>query len=356
MVAGGRLGGGIGAALLAALVLIALLGGGAAPPPRAAGLARGAATPVATPTLADTVPPTVTVEQAAGQADPTGEPTLTFVATFDEPVVGLDGPDVILGGTAGATTATVAGGPSVYTIVVGGMVRAGTVTASLPPGAARDAATNGSAASTSADNSVTYAPPCAERFVDLAADDPACVAIVALTDRGIIKGYNTAPPTFGPGDPVERAQVAVLLVRARHWEGRSREFRTFSDIWWLPPDMRDAGLIVANACQRPFGDDSCVGRGYSDGRFGPYDPVSYGQVITFLARAYGLNPANDWLPQTNWPQAYSGVPAEHDTDVRTFDFYAGPIPDAPTTPEGWHAPAPRAWVARVLWLALLGEI
>lgn len=355
MAAGGRLGGLIGALLLAALVLAAPLGGETAPPARTAGLARQAAAPVGTPTPANATAPTVTIEQGTAQADPTGAATIAFVATFDEPVTGLIATDVILGGTAGATTATVGGGPTVYTIVVTGMAQAGTVTATLAPGAAQDAANNASAASTSADNVVIYAPPCAERFVDVPADSPACDAIVALADRGVIKGYATTPPTYGPGDPVQRAQVAVLLVRARHWEGRSREFRTFSDIAWLPQDMRDAVLIVANACQTPFGDYSCVGRGYVDGRFGPDDPVTYGQVITFISRAFSLNPSNDWLPQTAWPQTYRGVPAEHDVDVRTFDFYAGAIPDAPTTPEGWNSPAPRAWVARVLWLALLAE-
>jgi hypothetical protein len=56
-------------------------------------------------------------------------------------------------------TAVVTGGPSVYTVTVSGMTTAGTVVASIPAGAASDAAANPNTASTSQDNVVTYQPP-----------------------------------------------------------------------------------------------------------------------------------------------------------------------------------------------------
>ena len=40
----------------------------------------------------------------------------------------------------------------------------------------------------------------ASPFVDVAPDDPAYTAINELYTRGVIKGYPTNPPTFGPGD------------------------------------------------------------------------------------------------------------------------------------------------------------
>jgi hypothetical protein len=42
----------------------------------------------------------------------------------------------------------------------------------------------------------------------------------------------------------------------------------------------------------------------------------------------------------------------HQADARTYHAYAGTIPDAPTTEADWSQPAPRAWVARVLYQAL----
>ncbi len=104
----------------------------------------------------DTTKPSVTMEQGAGQADPTSTGPIVFTATFDEPVSGFTSIDVVLSGTAGATTALVTGGPTTFTISVSGMGPAGTVIATIPAGAAEDAATNTSNASTSTDNSVTW--------------------------------------------------------------------------------------------------------------------------------------------------------------------------------------------------------
>ena len=105
----------------------------------------------------DTTSPTVTVEQAVGQADPTTGNSVTFTATFSEVVTGFDQTDVVIGGTAGATTVTVTdtGDGRTFTITVGGFAQAGTVTASVNAGAATDAAGNANLASTSVDNTVT---------------------------------------------------------------------------------------------------------------------------------------------------------------------------------------------------------
>ena len=104
----------------------------------------------------DVTPPTVTVEQAVGQADPTGVGPINFTATFSEPVTGFTNAGVTLSGTAGATTAVVTGGPSVYNIAVSGMTGNGTVIVTLNAAAGSDAAGNPSLASTSTDNTVTF--------------------------------------------------------------------------------------------------------------------------------------------------------------------------------------------------------
>lgn len=104
----------------------------------------------------DATPPTVTLNQAAAQTDPTVSTPVHFTVVFSEPVTGFTGAKVTLGGSAGATTALVTGSGTTYDIAVSGMTQSGTVQATLAPGAALDAAGNGSSASSSTDNSVFY--------------------------------------------------------------------------------------------------------------------------------------------------------------------------------------------------------
>ena len=105
----------------------------------------------------DSDAPTVTINQAATQADPTTASPIRFTVTFSEAVAGFGAADVALSGTAGATTAVVTGGPTTFDVAVSGMTGGGTVVADVTAGAATDTAGNTSAASTSTDNSVTFA-------------------------------------------------------------------------------------------------------------------------------------------------------------------------------------------------------
>jgi N-acetyl-anhydromuramyl-L-alanine amidase AmpD len=107
----------------------------------------------------DTTPPIVTINQAAGQEDPTSSSPINFTVIFSEPVTGFDSSDVILGGTAGATTKIVTGSGTTYNVAVSGMTQSGTVIVTIPAGAAQDAAGNLSLASSSTDNSVYYIYP-----------------------------------------------------------------------------------------------------------------------------------------------------------------------------------------------------
>lgn len=99
--------------------------------------------------------PNVTVNNAAGQASPTGTSPVSFTAVFERAVTGFSRTGVQLAGTAGATTATVTGSGTTYTIAVSGMTRSGTVIATIPEGvASASGLTN--LASTSTTNSVDF--------------------------------------------------------------------------------------------------------------------------------------------------------------------------------------------------------
>ena len=106
----------------------------------------------------DNVAPTVTINQAATQNDPTNLSTIQFTVIFSEIVTGFTGADVsFTGSTIGGTlAASVTGTGTTYTVTVTGMTGNGTVVASIPGGAAQDAAGNLNTASTSTDNTVTH--------------------------------------------------------------------------------------------------------------------------------------------------------------------------------------------------------
>ncbi len=101
----------------------------------------------------------VTVDQAATQPDPAAASPIHFTAVFSNPVTGFTGQDVILGGTAGATTAIVTGTGDTYDIAVSGMTRSGTVTVSIPGNAAQNAAGVWNVPSTSTDQTILFDPP-----------------------------------------------------------------------------------------------------------------------------------------------------------------------------------------------------
>ena len=106
----------------------------------------------------DKVAPSVTINQAAGQADPTSASPINFTVTFSETVTGFAAGDVsFAGSTVGGTLAAAVTGTGADLQRGGvGDDGAGTVVASVPAGAATDAAGNASLASTSTDNSVAF--------------------------------------------------------------------------------------------------------------------------------------------------------------------------------------------------------
>ena len=104
----------------------------------------------------DVTSPTVTIDQAVAQADPVAAGPINFTVVFSEPVTGFATGDVTLGGTAGATTAVVTGGPTTYDVAVSGMSANGTVIATINAGVAIDGSGNPNVASTSTDNTVTF--------------------------------------------------------------------------------------------------------------------------------------------------------------------------------------------------------
>lgn len=131
------------------------------------------------------VPPTVRIEQPTGQADPTRAAPVHFTIVFSEPVTGFTAKDVLLGGTAPGTLIAVVTplDATSYDVAVSGMTGSGTVTASVPVGAATDARGHENSASTSNDNRVLYDadPPTVSINQATGQADPADTAPIHFT-------------------------------------------------------------------------------------------------------------------------------------------------------------------------------
>jgi hypothetical protein len=147
----------------------------------------------------DTTAPTVTIEQGATQTDSTNISPIVFDVVFSEAVTGFGGADVVVSGTAGATTATVTPvSTSAYTVQVTGMTGDGTVVATVAAGAATDAAGNANAASTSTDNTVTYI---AGDVTPGANDAPTITAPTTIAAELAEPVAFTGPATVAVADP-----------------------------------------------------------------------------------------------------------------------------------------------------------
>ena len=146
--------------------------------------------------------PLVTINQASGQLDPAFSGAVNFEVIFSEDVENFSDPaDVVLSGTAGATTASITGGPATYNVAVTGMTGTGTVIAEIPADAAQRIGTaDGNEPSISTDNVVTYilnVPPVAANIDQLnftAVSTPGTV--IPLGDIVISDGNNLFESTI----------------------------------------------------------------------------------------------------------------------------------------------------------------
>ncbi|HET9411235.1 MAG TPA: Ig-like domain-containing protein, partial [Candidatus Saccharimonadales bacterium] len=147
----------------------------------------------------DSMAPTVTVNQKTGQADPTPFNSAAFTIVFSEAINAstFDVSDVAATGT---TTGTVTSfsqiNPTTWEAVVTGMTRGDTVTLNVGANAAFDAVGNGSQASTSTDNSVTF--------------DDTIVAVPAITSP-VHKVRTNNPSVVVAGTGVDGMTIAVQV-------------------------------------------------------------------------------------------------------------------------------------------------
>ena len=126
-------------------------------------------------------------------------------------------------------------------------------------------------------------PVTATRFADVDASDPHAAFIERLADLGVTRGCGDGT-NFCPDRSVTRAQMAVFLSRA--YDLPAGPDPGFSDV---PADAwyaADVARLAASGVTRGCGD----GTGFCPGR-----PTTRAQMATFLARALGLGSLWVWL-------------------------------------------------------------
>jgi hypothetical protein len=208
----------------------------------------------------------------------------------------------------------------------------------------------------------TFAPPVT--FADTPANRADYAAIVALATRGTIRGYNTE--RFGPDDGVQRAQMAALIARAMahgpgtppggvltppacliagSWDCEDWG-NDFTDRNGLDANLwRNAGTLQHYGVARGYAAGDCTAKGREYPCFGPTDPVTYAETITFITRAMVAKGYWEMQPITPYP----GAPEVFAREFATYVYYTGGI-SAP--PINWNAQATRGWFAMALWRAL----
>lgn len=119
------------------------------------------------------------------------------------------------------------------------------------------------------------------RFGDVPASHWGRGYIESLAETGITTGYPDG--TFGPNEPVTRAQMATLLVRAADLATQAERLRlqptTFSDDREIPSWARGE---VALALEKG------LVTGFTDGTFRPMQPVTRAESATVLLRLLNL--------------------------------------------------------------------
>ena len=110
-------------------------------------------------------------------------------------------------------------------------------------------------------------------------------ALEALAGRGILDGTECGDDRICPNRAIDRRTVAVWLVRAVDGEdppavSGTRFVDLDEDGWWAPYIERLAALGITKGCWvEPL-------------RFCPDDPVTRGQMASFLTRSFSLLPAS----------------------------------------------------------------
>lgn len=143
-------------------------------------------------------------------------------------------------------------------------------------------------------------------FPDVNPGDAHYEAIMALTQAGVIQGFEDG--TFGKWEPVTRSQVAVMLTKNLELEIPGDLNVALQDYRDVDEDHRYAEEIAAVTAAGVF-------KGTLNGNFNPYEPISRQQMATVLVEAFDLN---EYYEGDDVIINLDKVSADHQANVRTL--------------------------------------
>lgn len=119
-----------------------------------------------------------------------------------------------------------------------------------------------------------------QSFSDVPINQPQAEFISEAFKRGIIEGYPDG--TFRPDAQISRAETLAMILRAFHIPTLRGGFQLYPDVpmnqWFFP--YVDTGSVHE------------LVNGYDTGKFGPHDPITFGEIAKILFQASRIDDAS----------------------------------------------------------------
>lgn len=117
-------------------------------------------------------------------------------------------------------------------------------------------------------------------FSDVPMNQPQAEYIAEAYRRGIVEGYPDG--TFRPDGQISRAETLSMILRAFNIRTLRGGFQFYADVpmheWYFP--YVDTGTVHE------------LVSGYDNGRFGPHDPITFGEISKILFQASRMDDAS----------------------------------------------------------------
>lgn len=134
-------------------------------------------------------------------------------------------------------------------------------------------------------------------------------AVNALVEVGVMNGGNDG--NFRPDATITRAEASVVICRLLNTPVTAKE-SPFPDV---PPTEWSVRYVATAA-------ELGIFSGYSNGNFGPNDPVTFEQMVKVLISAWGYD--DEAMESGGWPDGYLNV-AEN-LDITKGTYLKGSVP------------------------------
>jgi hypothetical protein len=228
------------------------------------------------------LPPYVKTIARAG-ANPTASATVDFTVTFTEPVENVDAGDfeLVTTGVTGASITEVNGSGKTYSVTVHTGSGNGSIRLDVPNTASIADLVGDPLSGLPFTSGEVYTVQKNQTYGDVPFSHSAWEYIERLYNAGITGGCTTTPLNYCPNNSVNRAQMAIFLLRGIHGSAYTPPAATGTVFDDVPSNAFAAAWIEQLAAEGITG-------GCGGGNYCPNNTVTRSQMAIFLLRAkYG---------------------------------------------------------------------